>query len=222
MAECDYTTCTMTHIHLLKTPTPSDDIKNSFFELEDDVYLKQDYIYRKRRYSTANISKEGLWLWDKSTDAFLQAEKYNPFAGGISRVYPPLLDPVKEYLAKTWAESLSQHLKNVRYRIGVHQIRIECEKNQVGYPAPEGIHQDGFDYVMVTCVNTHNVVGGNSLLVLAKNHEEIVCDHVLNPGESILFCDKTYAHYASPIMPKLPGKAYRDVFVTTFLERDDD
>jgi len=86
----------------------------------------------------------------------------------------------------------------------------------MGKPAPEGIHQDGFDYVMVSCLSLKNVSGGDSILVDAKNHSQIIYDKALEETECLLFNDRAYAHYASPIIPKMPGICTRDVFVTTF------
>ena len=83
------------------------------------------------------------------------------------------------------------------------------------YFAPEGIHQDGFDFLAIICVNSLNVKGGVSYIFLASDHK-LVFETILLPNTSILLSDKHFAHYTLSIYPELPGIAKRDVIVTTF------
>lgn len=83
-------------------------------------------------------------------------------------------------------------------------------------PTPEGIHQDGFDYVAVACIDTNNIVGGVSLLVDPGKHSTKYLEAELKSGNILLFNDRTYARHAAPIVSKIPGNGYRDVVVTTY------
>ena len=46
--------------------------------------------------------------------------------------------------------------------VGLHQIRITCGDDYVGYPVPEGWHKDGCNYVAIITLNYDNIVGGIS------------------------------------------------------------
>src|SRR5260370_14117947 len=50
------------------------------------------------------------------------------------------------------------------WEVRIHQIRIVASTDQPGEPAPEGIHQDGTDYLTFHLVRRHNVVGGQSTI----------------------------------------------------------
>ena len=98
----------------------------------------------------------------------------------------------------------------------IHQIRIVANELNQGMPTPEGIHQDGFDFVTVSCIDTANVSGGISFILDSRDHTKVAFEGTLLPGMLLIFSDRTFAHYTSNISPKLPGEAHRDVIVTTF------
>lgn len=99
--------------------------------------------------------------------------------------------------------------------MGCHQIRVTADGESPGFPAPEGFHRDGFEYVAVTCVALRNVSGGHSLV---RAGDEVIFDRPMAPGETLLLNDREVTHYVSPIMPRSPGRAVRDVMVVTFAQ----
>jgi hypothetical protein len=149
----------------------------------------------------------------------VQSKELNEYSGDIKRKFEPVTEEVRNYLGKKLIPLITRSLPKNNYEIGLHQIRTLTNNKNMGKPAPEGAHQDGFDYVCVICANYHNITGGNSLLVNPLNHKETLFNTVLTPSEAILFDDRIYAHYASPIVPLLPGNGHRDVFVITFLRK---
>ena len=98
--------------------------------------------------------------------------------------------------------------------IGVHQIRTICSPENIGNPAPEGIHQDGTDLIGIFSVARKNIQGGETHLYTAKK-EKPVFSKVLNPGEILLVNDHEFFHFTSPIKPQTDGLGIRDVFVLT-------
>jgi hypothetical protein len=188
---------------------------DSFDELPDDAFLKGDFRFRKRRYGLGTLSSGGV-KWVDRADAFYQSELINSYSGGMKRYYDPIGLCVKEYVDTVLIKEVSEFLPSAFYSLGVHQMRVVTENNRIGMPAPEGIHQDGFDFVVTACVSVNNIVGGNSILVDSKDHGNLVYEKILNPFEMLLFDDRIHAHYVSPIVPKMPGKGFRDVFVLTF------
>lgn len=192
-----------------------DKLVQSFDIIPDDKYLKTDFPYRKRCYGTGTI-KDGVFYWDENDIFFMQSKELNSYVGGITRNFAKIASLIKEDICEKVVMNAYRQLPASDYKVGIHQIRILANTINQGIPTPEGIHQDGFDYVTVTCINTFNVSGGISVLLDAKDHTKIVFEGTLYPGMQIIFSDKTFAHYTSNITPKVPGIAFRDVIVVTF------
>ncbi|WP_119343177.1 2OG-Fe dioxygenase family protein [Facilibium subflavum] len=178
-------------------------IKQSFLDLKRDPNMKQGDNYRYRAFSVGDVNNNKVSV-SPHGEVFHQSQKLNKYQGGIDRHFPLIEMPVAQYVADNIIRShIYPLIPKGNYHFGIHQIRIETTDEITGKPAPEGIHQDGFDYVCVLCANLNNVSGGNSVLVDVKDRSHI------------LFDDKKYAHYASAIVPVIPGKGWRDVFVIT-------
>ena len=188
---------------------------SSFSTLKVDPNMKKGDGYRYRAFAVGDIL-EGEASVSRHSEVFNQSKKLNKYQGGIDRSFPlvdmDVAQAVARYIIMPY---IYPKLPIADYHFGIHQIRTVTTDLITGRPAPEGIHQDGFDYVAVVCVEIFNITGGNSLLVDAKDHQRIVINQILQEGQMILFDDRSYAHYASPIVPLLPGQGHRDVFVVT-------
>jgi hypothetical protein len=194
-------------------------VRTSFNNLPVDKFLSnsESYKYRYRRYSSASVVDSTL-IWSNSTEAFLQDKKINQYAGGVIRAFPPLEQLLKRFIGDNIILFIIGNtiIPAGNYEIGAHQIRITANDKYMGKPAPEGIHQDGFDYVAVSCIDIDNVTGGTSLLVDSKDYNKKLLEKELKSRDILVFNDRIYAHYTSPIVPKIPGNCYRDVIVTTY------
>lgn len=187
----------------------------SFAEIPEDTYLKETFCYRKRCYGTGCLIN-GIFSWDEESPSFVQSESLNRYVGGISRQFHPISCAIRDDIEKQVICMAYGVLPASDYSLGIHQIRIVANKLNQGMPTPEGIHQDGFDFVTVACIGASNVSGGISFILDAHDHTKIAFEGTLQPGMLLIFSDKTFAHYTSNISPKLPGEAHRDVIVTTF------
>ncbi|MCM6774317.1 2OG-Fe dioxygenase family protein [Nocardia sp. CDC159] len=189
-------------------------VLDSFDQLPPDPYLKGDFTFRYRAYGEALV-KGDLVHWTEPSD-FFQSETINDYAGGLARKFAPLGPEVREFTERFVAEpQLRSMIDAEEFEIGVHQMRVVADGTHTGYPAPEGFHHDGFDYVTVSAIAAHNVNGGVSMLADATDESIIVFDRVMNPGETLVLDDKAMKHYVSPFTPKIPGEARRDVIVVT-------
>lgn len=206
-------------IKLLSSLPSSMKAPESTFEgLPTDPYLKGSHAYRKRAYSHGEYL-DGRIQWLPS-NFFLQSKDLNTYAGGIERTFADLSQPSCEYIESVITFMINhEHLNDTAYTIGCHQIRIVATDEFNGYPAPEGFHQDGFDYVAVICVDQENINGGFSL-VRPISSEKAISELQLQPGQIMLINDREVEHYVTPITPKIPGQAHRDVFVITFKEKE--
>ena len=189
--------------------TFSEEVKKSFFNLPIDKYYNN---VRYRRFSLLKVyGFESL-----GESSFIQNEKYNRFLGGELRIYDNieksvLNDKTFQGMIKKFISTINNKEKLYDY-LYVHQIRVEINE-QVINPVPEGIHQDGYEYICISCVNKNNVDGPeNEILDLNKN---IVYKKVMMPGESLILNDRKFFHNVTPLKKIIEDKSFRDIFVLT-------
>lgn len=196
--------------------------KSSWNDLPSDNHLSDSGSYRYRRYAVLNsiagkLSKLPL-------EAHYQTRSYNPINGGyyrhFSEVEASILDsPILKNLID-WNLQLISTKEPIDWRIQCHQFRICASELEAGKPSPEGIHQDGSDYVFIMLIDRHNIIGASNSIHDQQGNTlyKTVMTHT---GEMILLDDKRHWHGVSEIHPKEKNKqAYRDVFVMTFHQLD--
>ncbi|MBH8556350.1 2OG-Fe dioxygenase family protein [Nostocaceae cyanobacterium CENA357] len=186
--------------------------KQFFNNLPVDPYIKGNY--RSRRLSRFTVSGDNL---TKLPHGYLfQSKDYNPLLGDIKREFAELDDALVELdifknLVLAFIDSCKLHPEA---EIGVHQIRTTCSPDNLGNPAPEGIHRDGTDFIGIFSVTRENIQGGETHLYTAKK-EKPVFSKILHPGELLLVNDHEFFHFTTPIKPQTEGQGIRDVFVLT-------
>ena len=188
--------------------------KPFFRNMPVDPYIKGNYNYRSRRLSRFTVS--GNELIKLPHGYFFQSKEYNPLMGDLKREFAELDDALIELdifrnLVLAFSDSCKLHPEA---EIGVHQIRIICSPDNFSNPAPEGIHQDGTDFIGIFSVDRDNIQGGETHLYTAKR-EKPVFSKVLNPGELLLVNDHEFFHFANPIKPQTDAEGSFDVFVLT-------
>jgi hypothetical protein len=188
-------------------------LRPSFVRLPIDPYIQGRF--RRRRFS--HFIGPPDHLRRLSHMAFQQSRAVNELLGGVKREYDELEESLVgseafHSLVRAFVDHLGLDAQTTEY--GVHQIRIECSSEVAGDPAPEGIHQDGFDWVGIFCVDRHNVVGADTHLYRAKDQPPIF-SRELQPGEAVFVNDREVFHYTDPVHPRVAGPGHRDVFVIT-------
>jgi hypothetical protein len=190
-------------------------LKGSFENLHLDLYLKSDS--RKRRFSTFLWQPNAKLLTQLAHQVFSQSQEYNHLVGGKSRDFAELESTVAksdglQQLVSEFTRSCG--LTREAVEVGVHQIRISCSPNAWGQPAPEGVHQDGFEFIGIYCVARENVKGGVTMLYRSKGSKPFF-QTTLNPGELLVFNDEQLFHFTSPIKSLTEEGGHRDVFILT-------
>jgi|GEM_PF-69840 len=191
-----------------------DKIEYFFGNLPADPYLEGNY--RFRRLSRFKLS-DGSFV-KLPHNLFFQSQEYNPLLGDVIREYSELDDAlikledfqkiVREFFEFCKLCSSSQE-------VAVHQIRILAQAQDVGEPAPEGIHRDGVDLVGIFCVNRTRIEGGETHLYKSQDSKPMLTK-ILNPGELLIFNDRQFYHFTSAIKAiSSQEKGIRDVFVLT-------
>lgn len=190
-----------------------DKLKNFFVNLPADPYLEGNY--RFRRFSRFKVSSTSLVKLAHSY--FFQSKEYNPLIGDVKREYSDLdnkLIELEDFQKIVWKFFEFCQLCSSFDEIGVHQIRITTSSQHIGSPAPEGIHRDGVDLVGIFCVNRERIEGGETHLYKSKN-DSPVFQKILNPSQLLVFNDRQFLHFTSPIKAISSEDGIRDVFVFT-------
>ncbi len=174
---------------------------DSFNYLCTDPYLQEEKAFRQRRFSRCHVDP-WEYTFHRSNNTFYQPTEMNVYSGGIQREFE-FLDQVAQRFCQERVIPYLMEKLTLRYaEVGIHQIRILTSESDVGYPAPEGVHQDGTDYICTLCMGKQNIAGGNSIILKGT---DVVANEQLDFGELLLFDDRSYRHYVSPIVPLLPG-----------------
>ncbi len=190
-----------------------DKLKSYFDDLSVDPYLEGNY--RFRRLSHFKVSSKGLIKLPHSS--LFQSKEYNPILGDVVREYPEIDDALVEL--EDFQKIVLEFFEFCKLcssfdEIGVHQIRTTTSAQQIGNPAPEGIHRDGVDLVGIFCVNRDMIEGGETSLYQSKD-EQPVFTQILNPGDFLVFNDHQFFHFTAPIKVTASERGNRDVFVLT-------
>lgn len=185
-----------------------------FFDaLPLDPYLEEKYRYR--RFSRLRLVRGELVRLPHVP--FVQRREHNPLLGEVVREYAELDDDL------TSAEDFRRIVRGFLDQcapladgaeVGIHQIRIISERDLVGRPAPEGVHLDGFDYTGIFCVARRGIHGGETYLYESKEGEPIY-RALLEPGDLLVFNDRSLYHYTTPVFTSEPRQGRRDVFILT-------
>jgi hypothetical protein len=136
---------------------------------------------------------------------YYQPRDENPYAGGIERAFAPLLpqtvhNPFLHALVRLtfaclplapdrWASS---------WEVRIHQIRIVASVQEPGLPAPEGIHQDGTDFLTLHLVRRHNIVGGDTT-IYDLNRQPLQRYIMRETLDSLILEDPRIMHGVTPV-----------------------
>ncbi|HKM57584.1 MAG TPA: 2OG-Fe dioxygenase family protein [Chthoniobacterales bacterium] len=184
-----------------------------FANLPLDPYIEGTF--RRRRFSRFQGEPENLTRLEHKY--FEQSSSVNKLAGGVKRDFAELEEdlvrlPEFQVLVSRFVDF--SKIEPETTEIGIHQIRIVASPDQVGEPAPEGIHQDGFDFVGIFCISREHLVGAETHLCEHPSQAPIFAKE-LQPGEFVLVNDRKLYHFTTGIKPVGATEGTRDVFVMT-------
>ena len=191
----------------------------SWDDLGLDTYMADGGRYRKRRHAAFRAGPEGIVR--KPDQPHYQSRDYNALNGGIARWFEPMLADAAETASfqgiLSYCNELFSGLTPVpAWHVEVHQFRIEARPDASGRPTPEGMHQDGVDWVLVLMVDRKNIAEGETS-IHGLDRRLLGSFTLREPLDSALVDDHRVFHGVTPVRaldPALP--AHRDVMVVTF------
>ncbi len=195
----------------------------SWNRLVPDPYMKPGDGFRHRRFGKFLVDARGATAIEPLDDlTFFQSTDVNSYAGGIERKFSPLERDVRDsaILGATMRTCLQAiHGSGIepprRWRVYVHQFRIDCAPSVVGRPTPEGLHRDGHDFISLHLIERAQIDGGVSSVCDADRRPllEVTLER---PMDGFLIDDRALMHDVSPIRPSGDGPGHRDMLVIDY------
>lgn len=182
-------------------------LREDWDSLEPDRHLRDGATFRRRRY--------GRYCWRPANDElsllpaepYFQPESENAYAGGLARAFAPLLpqsvcNPLLAALVRfTFAQlPLPAERAAQSWEVRVHQIRIVASPQQPGEPAPEGIHQDGTDFLTLHLVRRDNIDGGETT-IYSLDRRPLASYTMRDPLDSFILEDPRILHGVTTVRP---------------------
>ncbi|MFM8453835.1 MAG: 2OG-Fe dioxygenase family protein [Gammaproteobacteria bacterium] len=88
------------------------------------------------------------------------------------------------------ANLLSTHVNAEKMQIAVHHTFVQATPDSLGDNSPEGIHQDGYDYIVsALIVERENIIGARSQIYGNDKYSQLFST-VLKPGQGLLQPDR--------------------------------
>ena len=190
-----------------------DDLRPFYERMPLDPYITGKF--RQRRF--AHFIGPADQLRRLPHMQFVQSKRVNHLVGDVRREFAEIEDgfiamPAVQTMVARFTTFMG--IDPQTREIGVHQIRILCSPEFSGTPAPEGIHQDGFDYIGLFCVARHRIKGGTTRIYPARNQPPLF-SRVLLPGEVVFANDRRVFHFADKVEPSENAPGYWDLLVIT-------
>ncbi len=190
----------------------------SWDDLGLDTYMADGGRYRKRRHAAFAVSRAGVTR--KPAQPHYQSRDFNALNGGIARWFEPVgpiaNGPAFQAILRTCTDLFDGLTPAPAWHVEAHQFRIEARAGQEGQPTPEGMHQDGVDWVLVLLVGRVNIASGETSI---HGLDRSLLGHFTleRPMDAAFVDDHRVFHGVTavrPLDPRMP--AHRDVLVLTF------
>jgi hypothetical protein len=195
---------------------------DSWNDLELDEHMADGGRYRRRRHAVFAAAGPDSAVTREPHQPHYQGLDYNPLNGGVARWFAPVSQASGEgpslRTILRFCHALFGRLAPAatRWKIEVHQFRIEARPDAEGLPTPEGMHRDGVDYVLVLLVNRRNIASGTTA-ILGADGRELGRFTLTQPLDAALVDDARVSHGVTAVQALDPSApAHRDVLVVTF------
>ena len=140
----------------------------SWQDLGLDTYMADGGRYRRRRHAVFTATSGGFTRLP--AQPHYQSRDYNLLNGGVERWFQPIQPAVEcmpafTAILRTCYRVFAALSPNVtEWKVEAHQFRIEARPGLAGQPTPEGMHQDGVDWVLVLMIRRENVASGETTI----------------------------------------------------------
>lgn len=196
-----------------------DKFADSWNDLGLDTYMADGGRYRKRRHGAFRATRDAVV--SKERQPHYQSRDYNALNGGIARWFEPILpgtiaNPAFQAITGVCTRLFDTLTPAPAWHMEAHQFRIEARVGQAGQPTPEGMHQDGVDWVLVLMIGRRNIASGTTS-IHGLDRRLLGSFTLEAPLDSALLDDHRVFHGVTPVQPLDASQpASRDVLVLTW------
>jgi len=198
---------------LLELPEVDQKILDSYEDCPHDEFMGNGTRYKRfSQYKLSPVRED--WEFEilphRDYTAF---KRFNAVGGGIRRPYEPIqvdFTPLIRLGALGFPLDRSES-----WQINVHQNRTQASPEKPGVLTPEGVHQDGHEYVMIAVLRRHSVSGGETRL-WRPGAESPFWTGTLEPGQAVLLDDRAISHDVTDVQPLDGRPGYRDILIVAF------
>ena len=196
-----------------------DGFARSWDDLGLDTYMADGGRYRKRRHAAFAVSAAGVQR--KPAQPHYQSRDFNALNGGIARWFDPVTPtaadgPAFQAIVRMCHALFDGLTPASAWHVEAHQFRIEARPGQAGQPTPEGMHQDGVDWVLVLMIGRVNIASGTTS-IHGLDRGLLGSFTLEAPMDAALVDDHRVFHGVTPVQPLDASQpAHRDVLVLTF------
>ncbi|GAC1348409.1 MAG: 2OG-Fe dioxygenase family protein [Acetobacteraceae bacterium] len=196
-----------------------DAFAESWDDLGLDTYMADGGRYRKRRHAAFRAEPAGIVR--KPHQPHYQSRDYNALNGGIARWFEPVAEATAgrqsfQAILRLCHRLFDSLTPASAWHVEVHQFRIKARPGQAGQPTPEGMHQDGVDWVLVLMVGRVNIAEGETS-IHGLDRALLGSFTLRDPLDAALVDDHRVFHGVTPVQRLDPAQpAHRDVLVVTF------
>lgn len=168
--------------------------------------------HRRRSLRKYHLSRQGLQCW--ALQPLANTDFVQPAVAGRVAVrrfapMPPALTYHPDMLrfVAGIAETIHLHGGATQLEMALHQMLTLAEGNAAAEPAPEGLHQDGADYIVSALVVRRRGVHGGVSRVQRGTVGPVLLEHELQEGEGVFQPDagSPLWHEVTPIRASVPG-----------------
>jgi hypothetical protein len=197
------------------------EFKTYWHNLKQDRYINPDLASRKRRIGKFEYNK-GKIKFIKGDNSFFQRKSINQLNGGNIRYFEAV---EKSFCSHILLEKIIKYVLDIipvsnynSIKINTHLFRVECSNQEkMSSPTPEGIHQDGHDFISQHLISRNNIFGGISGIYQLTNDQPIMHKQLCKSFDTIILDDRVVRHDVSPIFPKLDKQlGYRDMLIIDY------
>lgn len=193
---------------------------DSWNNLVTDNYMADQGKYRQRRHAMFSASRGGGTAHQEPHKPHFQTVRSNPINGGMVRNFAPIESYVANCDVLANLLNFGSHICGAisplyDWEIEVHQFRILAQNTGVS-PTPEGVHQDGVDFLMVVLIERNNIKFGQTH-IFDLEHNAIAQIMLKNPFDVLITNDLRAPFEVRPIERDISTQiGYRDVLAVTF------
>lgn len=199
---------------IIDLPPVSQEILDSYENCPLDEYMGNQTRYKRFSQYRLSSNADGWQFARLPHRDYTAFKQFNPIGGGFRRSYLPIEVDFTGFIEVGMA-GLSMDTSE-DWQINVHQNRSRATPEKPGLLTPEGVHQDGHEFVMIAVLRRHSVAGGETRLWRSKDAPEPFWRGILRPGKAVLLDDRAVWHDVTDLSPENGQPGFRDILIVAF------